>query len=255
MLAIAASALVILLAPRVSYPPGLRVPAGLVLTMIGPGYAGLALLRPRWLRPWLHAGLSLPLSFAVVIVYSAALDAAPGGVAASRVTVGIAVITLALVAGWWRFGRRAAAPRAARKWPRPSPGRIVAAAPLAVALAWAAFSLAHAAHVDRTPRYTALFASEQSPGVSQPGGTDTIALGVVNREGATRHYQLTLSTSNVATRQPAATVSLGLKLRQGERATRRLSVPCAGVTLVRLKALGAHPIRRQLVLRPACGNG
>src|SRR5437868_9876626 len=80
IVAIAASALMMLLSPLVSYPGVLRVPAGLVLTMIGPGYAGLAFLRPRLLTPWLHAALSLPLSFAVVIVYSAVLDRTPGGV-------------------------------------------------------------------------------------------------------------------------------------------------------------------------------
>src|SRR5207247_7752758 len=75
--AIAAAALVMLLTPLISYPPAVRVPAGLVLTTMGPGYAGLALLRPRLLTPWLHAALSLPLSFAVVIVYSAVLDRIP----------------------------------------------------------------------------------------------------------------------------------------------------------------------------------
>ena len=45
MATIAACALLMLLVPLVSYPPALRVPAGLVLTMMGPGYAGLALLR------------------------------------------------------------------------------------------------------------------------------------------------------------------------------------------------------------------
>ena len=126
IVAIAASALMMLLTPLISYPGVLRAPAGILLTMIGPGYVGLALLRPRLLTPWLHAALSLPLSFAVVILYSAVLDRTPGGVGGSRVTVGVALITLALLV-CWRLAGRPSTSWAAPRLPRLSFGRMAIA--------------------------------------------------------------------------------------------------------------------------------
>ena len=250
IVAIAASALMMLLTPLVSYPGVLRVPAGLVLTMIGPGYAGLALLRPRLLTPWLHAALSLPLSFAVVILYSAVLDRTPGGVGGSRVTVGVALITLALLV-CWRLAGRPSTSWAAPRLPRLSFGRMAIAASLAVALAWGMFSLLHAARVDPTPRYTALSASQSRTGAGNPGGTSTLTLDVVNHEGATKRYLLTVLTEAAANRRGAG-ISQSLNLRPGQRWTRALSVPCAGVTRVSLGSPGARPIARHLLLRPAC---
>src|SRR5438067_367929 len=80
--------------------------------------------------------------------------------------------------------------------------------------------------VDRTPRYTALSASESRVSAGHPGRTSTVTVGVVNHEGATRRYALTLSTE-AAANHGAADVSLWLNLRPGERWARPLSVPCA----------------------------
>jgi hypothetical protein len=249
--AIGACALVMALSPLVSYPPGLRAPAGLVLTLIGPGYAGLALLRPRVLTPWLHAALSVPTSFAVVVIGSAVLDATPGGVTGSRITVGIALITLALLAGWLFTGRGTAA-RATPRQSRRSFPHLAAAAALALALAWAAFALVRAARVDREPRYTSLFASQARGDVGQPAGTSTLRLGVVNREASARSYQLTVWTGSATHQRPPTIV--WVSLRRGERWSGRVSVPCATDALVGLQSPGAPVIHRRLVLRPSCGH-
>jgi hypothetical protein len=248
--AVTLAAVLVLIEEIAPVPAPVRVPAGLLLSLAGPGFAGLLALRPRWLTPWTHVALSLPLSLSAAVLYAAVLDLTPGGFGGSRMPVGIAVLTLGLAAVSVESGNVVlpGAPAGRRLPQRVRPAAVV---PVLLLAGWGSFAFAHAMQRNEAPRYSVLSAGDS---LARSGSGTVFAVSVANHEGATRTYRI-----NVIDRRAdgARTTrrSLSFTLGNGDESTHRVSARCGRTTEIKLKSPGRHHVRRDLLLRPPCRGG
>jgi hypothetical protein len=185
--------------------PVLRVPAGLLLTYVGPGVFLIRLLRPagRW---WYAATLAVALSTASALAAVLLLEAA--GAAATPTTVGwlFAVLTPVLAAA--DLVRRVAAPT-----PIGSGFHRPARRPLVTAVAVAACGLALAATAVTvsiaSERTSATVAFSQVGLVPDPSGARVYTLTVTNREGTATTYRLRVSSPGAREAERSVTVPDG----------------------------------------------
>lgn len=165
-----------------------RVPLGLVLAWVAPGYALLMLLYPRRLGGAARLALSMPLSFALTVLLGIILDRIPGGLAGPTVLIaqwGLAA-ALALLASLLDRTRSSAdevsAPPQRTRVRSAGPAHLALAGLLALGCLWALTGLGAAAQVTPTP-YAAL-------AVEGSGATTRVV--IANEQGRPERYRLEL---------------------------------------------------------------
>jgi hypothetical protein len=228
ILALATGGLLATLA-GLSFAP-VRVPLGLVLAWIAPGYALLLLLFPRGLSHASRFALSLPASFALAALAGVILGYVPGGLTVTAVAVTQWALAAAALSAsqLLALGAVVAAPGPAATVPartRPTPAAVaIAGVLLCGAVAWAALGIAGAVQWPPTP-YTAL---------SVTGVGSDLRVVVENAEGRHAQYAVELQVSGA----PAQRWD-GISLDSGSHTALLMHVdPSGGAAEVRLYRAG-----------------
>ena len=273
---LAAAALLVLIGV-LGLPLGpLRILGGILVTFFAPGYGLILLLQPRQLAAIGRVVLSVPLA----IIWGALLNPSPLGVHPEGLAAGMAITALVLfgVAAWlhhqgvpnlattirdrwWRTTTGRARVRTRRALPIPQVAGMVLA--LLLIGTWASVGLYRSSREAPT-HFTEFYVVSTTP--VGPGGT-ILRLGVHNREGATKRYQLK-ATRNAGPESDATpgvgditfVVEQEVTVFDGEEgiAEMRIALLCGDSIDATLNMAGdgtASVPYRTVRARPACATG
>lgn len=280
--AILAAAALLVLIGVLGVPLGpLRIAAGVLVTFCAPGYALLLIIQPRQLAAIARFVLSIPLSMALAIIWGVILNLSPFGVYPEGLAAGMALTTLVLFGiaarlrrqgvpnlattvrdRWWRATAGRSRVRTRRALPIPQVAGVLVA--LLLIGTWAGVGLYRGAREAPT-HFTEFYVISTTP--VGPDGT-LLRLGVRNREGATKRYQLK-ATRNATPEQSEATPIAGhttfavereMTVFDGEEgiAEMRLDLLCGDSIEATLNMAGdgtASVPYRTVRAHPACATG
>jgi uncharacterized membrane protein len=190
-------------------PVALRLPIGLAMTLVLPGYAiSLAFFPSGELRGVERAGLAFSLSLGVAVVGAPLLDALPWGMAPASLIAWVTIATLvATAAAWWRRRRFLAAVQAATDSsvpdlarPRVARRHLLAAGLGMLALSAVAF-LANG-FAPPQPMSTEFFIVAPNGPASSPqhvtaGVPTSIGLGITNRDSLSRQFRVVVQSGSM----------------------------------------------------------
>jgi len=209
LVAVALACLIGIAAVSFASPLAVRLPVGVVASLVLPGYAlSTALFLPGELDRLERAALAFSLSLGLVVVAAPVLDRLPGGLRPEALVAFVSSITLSsIVVAWWRrrrsrrlsTGRRVASgrPRGDLRW-KPAAWAGIAVGVVAIAsvafLARDVGSGAHAATeffllgpdgtVDHVPAHVLV------------GKPTTITVGISNHDGSVQAYQVVVESGS-----------------------------------------------------------
>ncbi len=256
---LAAAALLVLIGV-LGLPFGpLRILGGILVTFFAPGYGLILLLQPRQLAAIGRVVLSVPLSMALAIIWGTLLNLSPLGVHPEGLAAGMATT---IRDRWWQTTTGRARVRTRRALPIPQVAGMVLA--LLLIGTWASVGLYRSSREAPT-HFTEFYVVSTTP--VGPGGT-ILRLGVHNREGATKRYQLK-ATRNAGPDQSDATPGVGhitfvveqeVTVFDGEEgiAEMRIALLCGDSIDATLNMAGdgtASVPYRTVRARPACATG
>lgn len=280
--AILATAALLVLIGLLGLPLGpLRIVAGIIVTFFAPGYGLLLIIQPRQLAAIGRGILSVPLSLALAIIWGVILNVSPFGVYPNGLAAGMASIALVFFGiaarlhrpgvpnlattirdRWWQSTAGHTRGQTRRTLPTPQ----IAGVALALLLigSWAGVGL-YRSSSEAPTRFTELYIISTTP--VGPDGT-LLRLGIHNREGATKRYQLK-ATRKASPDQSEATPSAGrttfvveqeVTVLDGEEAIveMRLDLLCGDSIEATLNMAGdgtASVPYRTVRARPACATG
>lgn len=202
LIGVVGAAVVTLIVVALDLPLALRLPLGLVMTLILPGYAAsMALFPPGELRAVERAALAFSLSLAMIVVGAPLLDALPVGIAPAPLIAWVAASTLvATGAAWWRRQRARAAAKPAPDGAVPGPRRDqttrrqLLVGGLGILAISAVVMLANS-FAPQPSRATEFFIVSPNAPASLPtevtvGVPTSIGLGIANRETGPRQFRV-----------------------------------------------------------------
>jgi len=259
----------------------LRIAAGILVTFCAPGYILLPIMQPRRLAAIARFILSVPLSMALAIAWGVVLNLSPFGVYPEGLAAGMALSALIFFGiaarlrrpgmpnlpttvrdRWWQTTAGRSRVRTRRTLPLPQIAGVLLA--LLLIGTWTGVGLYRGSREAPT-RFTEFYVISTTP-VGLDG--TTLRLGVRNREGATKRYQLK-AKRNTSPEQSDATPTVGHNTFAVEQevavadseegiAEMRLDLLCGDGIDATLNMAGdgtASVPYRTVRVRPACAPG
>lgn len=240
--------------------PWIRVPAGILVTLVAPGYAFLRVLQPGHLSRLTRMILSIPLSLSIDIVIAIILDVTSLGVRPRPMMLALSGVTAILLSITWARGMRDAAivsPGRLRAWLRPPRrGELLTLTTIGgitlLAGAWAVIGFRRASQEHPLP-FTELYVGSISGAFGEGRIDAAVRFGVRNQEQRTMAYDL-LITSKPPGKPAVLQAEQHIEVAADERweGSIVIAIACTDIVEVVLRLPGQATPYRRVEARPPC---